>query len=186
MLESLEADRHRHENHSHGSGGEHEHPSSAESGHREGDDDSVDERPALVGDVDPGLCICGSVPHQAEQKTLVVRQQCVAAHLSEESEKCGDEYSATHTRGTHHIQPRLLGVLHLKFDGRSDLRHLGLYEDGIGITFGMILDQNSEGFVIAVFADQETGALWQETRDLLTTVCLAVFVSPTKQWRSAI
>jgi len=65
-LETLESDGHGHEDHGHGSSGKHEHPATAESSDDEGDSDTVDQTPALVGDVDARLGVLGGVSHHLE------------------------------------------------------------------------------------------------------------------------
>jgi hypothetical protein len=119
----------------------------------------------LVGDINSGLCKGGSVAHQFEKKVLVVREKGVAAHLGEDAKEGSDENSATHTLSLEHVRPRLLRVLHLNLDGGSDLGHLGLDEDGVGIAFSVVFSKNGEGFIITVFADKPTWALWQKTDD---------------------
>jgi hypothetical protein len=68
----METDGHGHEDDGHGGGGKHEHAATLEAGDDERDDDGVHQGPALVGDVDPGLCVAGGVAHHLEEKVLVV------------------------------------------------------------------------------------------------------------------
>ena len=84
---------------------------------------------------------------------MVVREQSVAAHLCEETEETRNEDTASHTRCANHILPRATGVLHLDFDRGSDLCHLGLYEDGVRVAFGMVFCKDSESLIVPVAAD---------------------------------
>jgi hypothetical protein len=52
----------------------------------------------------------------------------------------------------------LLGDLKLELDGGSNLGHFSLHEVGAGIALGVVLCKNSEGLIIAIFADKPTGA----------------------------
>jgi hypothetical protein len=159
--EALETDGHGHEAHCHGAGGKHKHPSSAESGDDKGNDNGVHQTPALVGDVDSGFCEGGSVAHHLEKKVLVVREESVAAHLGEDTEEAGNEDTTAHTLGAQHVEPRLFGVLELNLDSRSNLSHLSLDEDRVGIAFRVVLGQDSKSLIVAVFADEPTWALRQ-------------------------
>jgi hypothetical protein len=85
--------------------------------------------------------------------------------LGEDAEEGSDEDSAAHTLRLEHVRPRLLRVFHLNLDGGSDLGHLSLDENGVGISFSVVFSKNSKGFIITVFADKPTWTLWQKTDD---------------------
>jgi hypothetical protein len=158
VREALETNRHAHEHHDHGSGRQHEHLSARESRDNEGNDGGGDKTPALVGNVDACLGVVLGESHQLEKKVLVVRQKSVAAHLGEEAEETSDESSTTHTRGGEQVAPRVARVLHLKLDGRSNLRHFSVDKWGSGIAFCVVLCQNSKRLLITILADQPTRA----------------------------
>jgi hypothetical protein len=161
---TLETDGHGHEDHGHGGGRKHKHPSSTEPSDDQGDHNCVHQAPALVGDIDSGLCVVGGVSHHGEEKILVVREKGVAAHLREKTEEDSDEDTTAHTLRAEHVQPRLLGMLHLDLDGGSNLRHLSLHEYRASVSLGMVLCKNGESLVIAVFGDEPSRTLWQEAR----------------------
>jgi hypothetical protein len=137
-LEALEGNSHCHKNHGHRRSGKHEHPATTESSDNQRDNDSIYQTPALVGDVDARFSEFGGVPHQLEQEILVVREQSVTTHLRKETEEARNENTTSHTSRADHVFPRATGVFHLEFNSRSDLCHLGLYEDGGWVAFGVV------------------------------------------------
>lgn len=139
---------------------EHEHVATLESRDDQGGDGGGEETPAVVCEVDPGLCEGGRIPHHAEEKARVVREQRVAGHLGEETHHRRDKDATAHARGFDHVPPGLLGVVHLDGDGRLDLSHLRTGEQRVRVPLGVVFDQDSKGFVVAVLADQPTRAFW--------------------------
>ncbi len=113
-----------------------------------------------IGEVDPGLGVGGGGGPSSRRSIRVVGDESVARHLGEESEEGRDEETTAKSGGAEHLQPALLGVFHLKFDGRTNLGHLGLHEEGVRIALGMILDEDRVGLILLrVFADQVARAL---------------------------
>lgn len=56
----------------------------------QGEGCGVHQTPAVIGDVDPGLCIVAAESHKVEQKIGVVRKKRVTGHLCEQAEHTGD------------------------------------------------------------------------------------------------
>ena len=104
---------------------------------------------------------------------MIVRQERVTAHLGEETEEDNDKDTTAHARGADHIHPGLLGVLHFNLDGGSNLCHLGLNKDGVSISFGVVLGQDSKSLIVAIFADKPTWAFRQEATSV--SDCKAIF-----------
>jgi len=155
----VERYRHANEDDQHATGRKHKHPPAPEASDNKSNDNTVEQTPALVSNVDASLSEVGGVTHHLEEQVGVVREEGVAAHLREETHHNGDEHTTTHTGGGEHVHPGLLRVLELELDGRSDLGHLGLDKDRGSIAFSVVLGENSECLVIAVLADEPTGAL---------------------------
>jgi hypothetical protein len=155
---ALERNGHGHENDQHGTRRKHEHPPATEAGDDKSDDDTVDQAPAVVGNVDPRLGEGGRIAHHLEEEVGVVGQERVTAHLREQTHHAGNQDTAAHTGGADHVHPGLLGVLDFELDGRADLGHLGLHKERGRITLSVVLDQDSQGLLVAVFADEITRA----------------------------
>ena len=164
---ALEGDGHGDENKGHAARGQHKHPSALEARNDECDDCAVEQTPALIGNVDPGLCEAGGITHHLEKQVGVVRKQRVSAHLGEKTHHGGDEYTAAHTSGSEHIHPRLPGVLQLELDGGSNLGHLSLDNGRICIALGVVFGKDCEGLVFTVFADKPSGAFGEHTVDMV-------------------
>lgn len=143
----------------HESSGKHVHVSTFEASDDQSDDCSIEKTPASIGEVDSGLCVVVGETHHTEKDTGIVAQKGVAGKLSEETDEDGDNESTSHTGGADDFEPGLLGGFHLGLDSLPDLHDFGLDELGAGITFGMVLDEDLSGFLLAVFGDEETRRL---------------------------
>lgn len=157
--ETLERHRHTDKDKAHGNRGKHEHPATAEAGDDERDGNSVDQGPALVGNIDARFGVVGCVPHHSEEKIRIVGKQRVAAHLCEKTHHYGNEHTTPHTGSAEHVHPGLLRVLEFELDGGANLGHFGLYKNRAGIAFGVVLGQNGERFIVAILTDKPTGTL---------------------------
>lgn len=125
----------------------------------EGNDGTVDQTPASVGDVDAGLGVLAGVAHEVEEGAGVVADEGVSGQLGEETDEGGDDETAAHTGGADKLHPGLLGNLHLGADGLANLDNLGLDELRVGISLGVVLDEDSAGLLHLVLGDEETGRL---------------------------
>lgn len=162
MLNPLEGDSHGDEARAHEAGREHVHVTAFEAGDDDGDNGSVEERPAGVGQVDAGLGVVGGVAHHAEQNPGVVAEKGVAGELGEETDEKGDVETATETIGFEELHPGLVGNLHLGSDGLANLRDLSLNKKRAGITLSVVLDQDGAGLIITVLGNEVTGRLGEE------------------------
>lgn len=160
LAELLETDGYCDEDGAHQRRGEHEHVAAPEPRDDQGGDGGSEQTPAVVGEVDSGLCEIGGIPHHAEEEAGVVREQRVAGHLGEEAHHRRDEDATAHAGGFDHVPPGLLGVVHLDGDGRLDLSHFRTGEQRVRVALGVVLDQDGKGFVVAILADQPTRAFW--------------------------
>lgn len=151
---ALEGNGHGNEDQGHGTRGQHKHPSALEAGNDQSDDCTVDETPALIGNVDPGLCEVGGVTHHLEEQVGVVRKQSVSAHLGEKTHHGGDQHAAAHTGRTEHIHPGHLRMLQLELDDGFDLSHLSLDNGRVCVAFSMVLGKDGKGLVLTVLADK--------------------------------
>lgn len=161
-MQALEGNGHGDEDGCHTAGRQHKHPSALEARDGQGDDHTVEQTPALVGNVDPGLCEVGGVTHHLEEQVGVVRKQSVSAHLGEETHHGRDEHTAAHTGRAEHVHPRLLGVLQLELDGGSNLGHLGLHNGGVGITFSVEFGKDRKCLILAILADKPPRAFREQ------------------------
>ena len=162
LFQEAESDGDGHEADQHAGGRGHERKSAAETGDKERNQGAVEERPALVGNVDSGLGVVAGETHHAVNGVGIVGKQGIAGHLGEQTQECGDEDTTTHTGGAEHGPPGLLGVLHLELDGGLDLGHLGEDDVVVRIIFAMVLDEDGERLIVSVLADEPTGAFWEK------------------------
>lgn len=131
--------------------------SALEAGDDKGNDCCVNQPPAGVSKIDPGLGIVAGISHHLEENARVVADESVARKLGEETNKDSDEHTTTHTAGAEEIKPGLLGNLHLCLDSLSNLYNLGLDELRVGIALSVVLDQNGGSLFTSVVRNEETG-----------------------------
>lgn len=74
------------------------------------------------------------------------------------SQSRGNVDTLPHAGRLQHIEPRLLSIFKLGFDGSFDLSHLGTHKYGVSITVSVIFHEDLEGFIISIFADEISGA----------------------------
>ena len=116
-----------------------------------------EQTPAGIGKVDARLGVLACVTHHLVEKILIVGEERIPGHLSEESEESGDENTTAHTRGTDHVHPGLLAVSDFDLDSLLDLGDFGFDQDGGSVVFGVVLDEDSMGFVVSVSTDEPSG-----------------------------
>lgn len=105
---------------------------------------------------------CIRVANLVKNIGQVVRYQSVAAPLSKETEEHRNQHSLSHTLRAYQVHPRLIRILEFHFNGGLNLRELGGDNDGVSVTFSMILYENVERFLSSVLGDQPARALRDE------------------------
>lgn len=165
----LERDGHGRKDQEHGGRGCHESPPTTETGHKESKNRRIDETPALVGDVDACLDSALGEVHHLEHEVLIVGEERVARHLREQTEENTDEDTAAVTGSGPHDGPRLLGSLHLQFNGGLDLGHFSLHQERAGISLGVVFGKDGEGLVVFILTDKVSRALGKKTDGLLVS-----------------
>jgi hypothetical protein len=172
-LNALERDGHGDEAREHEQGRGHVHDATGEARDDEGDDGGVEQTPAGVGEVDAGGGVVGGVAHHVEEHAGVVADEGVAGELGEEADKGGDEDATAHAARADQIHPRLLRHFHLRLDGLADLDDLGLGEGRVGVSLGVVLDQDGGGLVVAVLGDEVTRGFRKEAVIILRSAFLS-------------
>lgn len=142
--------------------GEEVHGAAAEAHDDERRGDGAHEAPDLVADVVFRRELRVREPDELEDVAEVVRDDDVARQLRHDAHERADEQPPPVARRRDHVHPGPLRVLQLDGDGRLDLGHLGLGELRVLVPLGVVLHDHLEGLLVPVFADEESGALWDE------------------------
>lgn len=158
----LEGNRHGHKAKTHRRSRKHKHMSALKLHHHKCRDHGAEERPVGVSKINARLGIGAGVAHHLVQQVLVVGQQGVSGHLCEEPHHGCDEDAATHAGCAHHVEPGLVAVADFDLDGLFDLRDFSFDEHGVDVAFGVVLDEDGGGLVVAISADQPSGRLGEE------------------------
>ena len=130
--------------------------------HNQGRAQSVNQTPAGHAQVDEILRATILNSDLLKNLLQIERERVVARPLREDTEtQCEHSTFAVGLRGEE-LAPRHLLVLVLDGDGSLDLRDFAQDERGRGITFRVVLDEDSVGLLVAVVGDEITRGLGDE------------------------
>lgn len=166
LLQGPKGNGERSEHEAHASRGKHEHAAALEPGDNKGKDGPVNQAPAGVSNVDPGLGILRIKAHHFEKVVGIVADQGVSRELGKEAEEDRDVDTAAHSRGFDKVHPGLLGNLHLGLDRLPNLGDLSLDKERVSIALGMIFYQNRGCLFAPILRDEESGRLGKEAKRL--------------------
>lgn len=93
-------------------------------------------------------------PNGEKHLCEVVRDESVSRPLREQANTSCNEGSLSIARSLNQFKPAALGVLNLVLYSKLNLCKLCSNKCAFAISFGMVLDQNLEGFVASIFGYQ--------------------------------